>query len=158
MSKKERRLWGYINGEPYLINGEEDIPPEGEPLFFGKVFITPGKSRKPQIALENPPVPFSRLQDDTYIQIDDIVRVRKCHRRTVARHIEAGLLKVARRVGNEYFFTVSEVKRWIRAIPDLKRGVRIRPLVQSTSKATLGRSMRKEVISGADQKRTTRRK
>ncbi len=144
MSKKQKQLWGYFNGEPFLISGDDEQFPEGDPLFFGKVFITLGRNRRQQIALENPPVPFSRLRDDQYIQIDDIIRHRGCHRRTVARHIENGLLKVAQRAGKEYFFTVGEVKRWIKEVPELRRGLRVRPRVESSSNSKSVRSRRRE--------------
>lgn len=144
MGKKKNRLWGFVNGEPFLLNGDTNQIPDDEPLFFGKVFITLGKNARQQVALENPPVPFSHLRDDHYIQIDDIVRVRGCHRRTIARHIDKGLLKVAQRVGGEYFFTVGEVRRWIKEVPDLKRGLRVRPRVGNTSEPVSGRSRPKK--------------
>ncbi len=144
MSRRQKRLWDFINGEPYLIDGEIARTPNGEPLFFGKSLVIFEEGARPQVFLDNPPVPFSRLRDNQYVQIDDIVRLRGCHRRTIARHIERSLLKVARRVGGEYFFTVGEVRRWIKSLPDLRRGLRVRPRVDTVAKPVSGRPKRKE--------------
>ena len=142
-AKKQKRLWGFINGEPWLLDGDEVQIRQGEPLFFGKVFVSFGKSKKKRIVLSNPPKPFRLLDNEQYLQIDDLTRHRRCHRRTIVRHVEYGLLKVARRVGREYFFKVGEVRRWWKAAPDLRPGRRIRLRANGVSKPVSGKPERK---------------
>ena len=109
-----KRLWGMVDGEPYLMDGSDVSVPEGEPLFFSKC---PVKIRgKAKIFLGNPPAPFQAIPDDAYFDLQDLTRLRACSVRTILRHISYGWLK-GNKWGKEYLFRKSEVERWIKSVP-----------------------------------------
>ena len=155
-----KRLWGMIDGEPWLLSDDESrVCRADEPLFMGKQFLAFPRSKRKRMVMCNPPLSFSRLRLDQYLDTNDIARLRGCHRITIARHVDAGLLKVGRKVGREFFFLVKDVRSWIKLCPNLRRGVYLRPIIESHAKTVSPRKSDKKGGSRhADKKRTARGK
>jgi hypothetical protein len=109
------------NGDAWLGDNPADSASAGEELFRARIFQRIG--RKDYVVIENPPVPFLSIRKGRFLGVDDLARLRRCHRQTIIRHVQRGLLKPdRRRIGREYFFPIEEVKRWIERVPDLRRG------------------------------------
>src|SRR5689334_18263443 len=129
MRKNNPRLWQFINGEPYLVDGEIDTSWKGT-WFFPKIV------EKDRIILSNPPMPLTvgslrvLAKSGECVTTGEVAEVCRCSRLTIIRHVAAGHLKPKTRMkqrkgsksrnpteGKGFLFSAGEVLRWMKTNP-----------------------------------------
>lgn len=112
-----RALWGFVDGEPYLIDSDMDLTWEGQ--WFFRTVVVNG-----DLVIENPPVPLRMddIGDDDILRTEQVAYLAGCHPVTVLRHVTEGRLKVLEsekdirhtsRRGKGHRYLGREVRNWI---------------------------------------------
>src|SRR5437870_2331456 len=110
MASKHKRLWGLVNGEPFLTEGKR-VKSTGE-FWHSFVFYADHLGRE-RVALHDPPATsWEGIDPKALVDSQQIARKFGCTARTVANHVTAGLLKVAKQKGKTFYFLKKDVDRW----------------------------------------------
>ncbi|MFI5340840.1 MAG: helix-turn-helix domain-containing protein [Candidatus Methylomirabilales bacterium] len=102
--------------EMWLGSSPAYLTRRGEPLFARK-FFERSSTGAVRVYLENPPMVFSKLGPNDYLDTGDLVRFLGVSDRTLRRYIDGyGLRDVARLVGRQLFFRKGDVEKWLKRV------------------------------------------